>query len=105
VQGNTESEEAETYLNGEVKDVNYIKILNAGQHYFNIFNFISCVFFFKLMLDSLWAGRSGFQTRLGRDIPYPSRPALGPTQLPVQWVPAVKQPGRGIDHAPHIAPR
>jgi hypothetical protein len=25
--------------------------------------------------------------RCGRDITYPSRPALGPTQPPVQWVP------------------
>jgi hypothetical protein len=34
-----------------------------------------------------------------------SRPALGPTQLPTQWVlgvssPAVKRPGREADHPP-----
>jgi hypothetical protein len=34
-----------------------------------------------------------------------SRPALGPTQPPIQWVPGVlsmgvKRPGRGADHSP-----
>jgi hypothetical protein len=35
-----------------------------------------------------------------------SRPALGPTQPPIQWAlealsPAVKRPGREADHSPH----
>jgi hypothetical protein len=29
-----------------------------------------------------------------------SRPALGSTQPPVQWVPGVKRPGREADHSP-----
>ena len=40
----------------------------------------------------------------GRDFPLPSRPALGPTQNPIQWVPAhslgVKRPGHSLNHLP-----
>jgi hypothetical protein len=27
------------------------------------------------------------------------------TQFPLQWVPAVKRPGRGVNHPPHLASR
>jgi hypothetical protein len=34
---------------------------------------------------------SGIESRWGRDFPHPSRPALGPTQLPIQWVPGLSR--------------
>ena len=38
----------------------------------------------------LRVGRSGIESRGGRDFP-PSRPALGPSQLPVEWLPAISR--------------
>jgi hypothetical protein len=31
----------------------------------------------------------GIESRCGRDLPHPSKPTLGPTQPPVQWVPCI----------------
>jgi hypothetical protein len=42
----------------------------------------------------------GIESRWGRNFPHPSRPALGPTQPPIQWVPRVKRSGGGVDHPP-----
>jgi hypothetical protein len=43
----------------------------------------------------------GIESRWGRDFPHLSRPALGTTQPPVQWVPGPskgrKRPGRDAD--------
>jgi hypothetical protein len=60
-------------------------------------------------LDDRANGRTGFDPRRGHRI-FPltsvSRPVLGPTQPPVQWVPGVlspgikARPGREADHSP-----
>jgi hypothetical protein len=49
-------------------------------------------------------GATGFDCRRGVRIFFSSPPRpdrdLGPTQLPIQWVPGVKQPEREDDHSP-----
>jgi len=60
----------------------------------------------------LWVRRSGFDSRQRQGVSLfvpTSRPALMPTQPPIQWVPGaltpeVKRPGRIADTHLHLAP-
>ena len=49
----------------------------------------------------------GIETRWGREFPHPSRPALGPTQPPIQWVPGLSRgkSGRGVALTTHSPSR
>jgi len=50
----------------------------------------------------------GIEFRWRRDIMHLSRPALGPKQLPVEWVLGLsrgkKRPEHDTDHSPHLVP-
>jgi len=56
-------------------------------------------------LQSLATGMDGpgITSPWGRDFPHPSRPALGTTQPPIQWVPDLSQAlsGRGVELTTH----
>jgi hypothetical protein len=65
-------------------------------------------------VSSVWlrTGRPGFDSRQDQRIVLlvpASRPALGPIQPPIQWVPRVLSPGvkrgRGVTTHPHLVPR
>jgi len=53
-------------------------------------------------MTKLRDGGSGFDSRQGQGLllfATASRPVLGTTQSPIQWVPGLKRPGREADHS------
>jgi hypothetical protein len=63
--------------------------------------FCSVVVRFSRYNHMLRAGRPGFSSRQEQEIFFTaSRPTLGPTQPPIQWLPGVKRLGREADHSP-----
>jgi hypothetical protein len=55
-------------------------------------------------------GGPGNESRCGRDFPHHFRPALGNTQLPIQWVKGLFAGGAAaggvaLTNHPHVAPR
>ena len=67
-------------------------MLKTSFHYFLLFRHPT-----RYRLDG-----SGIEFPCGRDFPHPSRPAPGPTQPHVQWIPGLfpgaKRPDRGVNH-------
>ena len=72
--------------------------------------FISILYMFRVGPDSLVGVATDYEldgpvsNRSGDEIFRPFRPALGPTQSPVKWVPFLSRgkvrPGRAADHSP-----
>jgi hypothetical protein len=64
-----------------------------------------CVFPFGWdILSRYGLDAPGIASTWGRDFPLPSRPALGPNQPPLHWVPCLfpgrKRAGLGVNHIP-----